>query len=62
MAKQKRPSWIIRALKAAFADKPSKDRKVSRPRVTKPDNVSSATANQVARDRALKKRGGSGRA
>lgn len=60
--KEKRPSWVIRALKAAFADKPTKKTKVSRPRITLHDNVSSATANQVARDKALRKRKGSGRA
>lgn len=57
---EKRSSWVVKAIKKAFASNPTPSTRVSRPRITKPDDVSSATTNQVNRDKALKKRGGSG--
>lgn len=64
MAKEKRSSWVIRALKAAFADKPTSKTKVSRVKVkpSRQDNLYSATQNQVTRDSWLSKRKGGGRA
>ena len=65
MAKEKRSSWVIRALKAAFADKPTKSTRVSRVQVkpSRQDNLYSATKNQADRFKWFSgKRGGSGRA
>lgn len=61
MAQKKRPSWIIRALKAAFADKPTKDTKMSRVRRKHPDYLYTAHQDEARRKGWMKKRGQGGR-
>jgi hypothetical protein len=60
-AKKKRPSWIIRALKAAFADKPTKDTKVSRVKRKNPDYLYTAHQDEARRRSWLSKKNHGGR-
>lgn len=58
----KRPSWVIRAIKRAFASNPTPETRVSRVQRKYPDYLYSATAGEVERRRLLgRRRGTSGR-
>lgn len=60
---KKRPSWVIRALLKAFADKPDKNYKMSRVKRAHPDYLYRATQGEVQRRSLLDRfKGGSGRA
>lgn len=47
--KKPRPSWVIRALKAAFADKPTPQTKMSKVKRKYPDALYSAHQSEAQR-------------
>lgn len=61
MAQKKRPGWIIRALKAAFADSPTPKTKMSKVKRKNPDYLYTAHQDEARRMSWLRKKNQGGR-